>query len=57
MVETHEDVLPRSEFKVQLVSDVCQVRCHVSLINKQLRKNVSDSDNNVNVRLVKLEKT
>jgi hypothetical protein len=56
MIKTCEDVLPRPVLEIQLVSYVRQVRCHVSTLSNKLRKDVSDSDDNVNVSFVKLKK-
>lgn len=55
MVKTYKNIFPSAVFEVQLISDIGEIRGHISSLKKILRKNVSDSNDDVDVIFVKFE--
>jgi len=50
MIKTDKNILPCAIFEIKFISDISEIRCHVC-------KNISDSDNDMNVGLVKFKET
>lgn len=57
MIKANKNIFPCTILEIQFVSYISQVGCHISSLKKILRKNISNSNDDMNVGFIEFEET
>lgn len=57
MIKANKNIFPCTILEIQFVSYISKVGCHISSLKKILRKNISNSNDDMNVGFIEFEET